>query len=80
MADKYEHGLGVAQDYKKAIELYSYAAQYRIPEAMFSLGNLYLQGKGVLCDVIQAQLYFEQSARLGYAPAKRSLKALDIER
>ena len=46
---------------------------------MFSLGNLYLQGKGVLCDVIQAQLYFEQSARLGYAPAKRSLKALDIE-
>ena len=80
LADKYEHGLGVAQDYKKAIELYSYAAQYRIPEAMFSLGNLYLQGKGVLCDVIQAQLYFEQSARLGYAPAKRSLKALDIER
>lgn len=77
LADKYEHGLGVVQDYSKAIELYLQAVNQKVPQAMFSLANMILNEKGLPNDISIAKGYLENAVKLNYAPAQELLNQLN---
>ena len=76
LADKYEQGKGIEQDYAKALDYYQRAAKFRIPEAMYSIGKLYLEGKGIEKDIEQAKIWLEQASFYRYRPAKKLLLKL----
>jgi len=46
-------------------------------EALFELGERYVRGRGVDKNYKKAREYFEESAKLGFEPAKAILKAMD---
>lgn len=76
LADKYEHGLGVPQDFEKALYWYGQSAAMGNEVAQYSLGNMYLHGRGVARDLEQASQWFQQSAQRGYEDAAFALRAM----
>ncbi|XSG85699.1 MAG: transglycosylase SLT domain-containing protein [Methylohalobius sp. ZOD2] len=71
---RYELGQGVRRDYKRAYRYYCYAAKLGHPSAFFSIGWLFMAGKGLKRDLAVALGWFEQAAALGDAQAVRILK------
>lgn len=65
MANMYERGLGVKQDYKMAAELYQRAADQEYPDAIFKLGVMYSFGNGVQRDCCKAAKYFRKAYESG---------------
>ncbi|MBR5758209.1 MAG: sel1 repeat family protein, partial [Thermoguttaceae bacterium] len=57
LAERYANGVGVRQDYEKAIELYAQAADAGDLDALFDLGFAYEQG-------ILVEKNMEEAARL----------------
>ncbi len=58
----YEYGFGVVDvDYAKAIDKYEQAAEAGNPEAMYSLAQLYENGRGVEKDDAKAQELYKQA-------------------
>ena len=66
----------MAQQYSKAVTLFTQAADSGAAEAQFWLGTLYLQGLGVLPDTAQAVAWYRRAAGQGYAEAKQALQRL----
>lgn len=58
LANLYYVGLGVAQDFAKASELYEHAALRGNAAAQYNLGLLYHHGLGVEQDRVQAAAWF----------------------
>ncbi|MGU9958084.1 MAG: tetratricopeptide repeat protein [Arenicellales bacterium WSBS_2016_MAG_OTU3] len=65
LGDMYYNGIGVAQDYKAAVEWYSKVGEQGIAEAQHSLGEMYEQGLGVAQDNIRAYMWFNLAASNG---------------
>lgn len=65
----YEHGLGVTQDHKKAIELYEKSGNAGYVDAMFNLGLIYKEGTGTPQDYVKAKYWFKKAAESGDAEA-----------
>ena len=76
LADKYEHGLGVPQDFQLALDWYRKSASKGNCVAQYSLGNMYKDVLGVQPDTVEAFGWFQKSARQGYADAESSLAEL----
>lgn len=76
LADKYEHGLGVPQDYRQALAWYSKSAAKGNCVAQYSLGMMHKQGLGVPANNAEALGWFQKSARQGYADAAKELALL----
>lgn len=72
----YEHGKGVAQDYREAVKWYRLSAAQGHAEAQSNLGGAYRDGKGVLQDYREALRWFRMAASQGYATAQASLGAM----
>ncbi len=72
-ARAYEHGEGVAQDIKKATQLYCDGARLGDADAQFSLGWIYANGRGVDRDDGMAAYFFSLAAKQGYLQAERML-------
>mgnify|MGYP001557592173 CR=1 FL=1 len=66
-------GEGPSQDYPRAIEWYSKAANQNHPLAQFNLGIMYANGQGVKQNHQEAEIWFGKSARLGDAGAQHRL-------
>src|ERR1700736_4584769 len=66
-----EHGEGVAQDQRKAALLYCEAARGGDPEAMYALGWMYANGRGVARSDALAAYPFAQAAAAGHSYARR---------
>ena len=62
--DAYDKG-----DYAKAFECFTIGADTGDPEAIFSLGTMYLGGKGTQHDFAKALELFMVAADQGYTPA-----------
>lgn len=73
LADMYSFGLGKEQDFNKAFELYSKAAELGNPEAMCDLGYMYLVGQGVGMDKEKSSCWYKKSADLGYVHSMRDI-------
>ncbi len=62
LANRYESGQGVAQNYAEAVKWYRKAAEQVHPMAQANLGVMYEHGHGVRQDFVQAQMWYILSA------------------
>lgn len=62
--------------FAEAAKLYRKAAETGLPAAMFRLGRLYEQGRGVGKDTATAGRWYKSAADQGYAPAMSALGVL----
>lgn len=73
LGDMYSFGLGKEQNFEKAFELYSIAAEHGNLEAMCDLGYMYLVGQGIEEDKKLSSYWFKKSADLGYVHSMRDI-------
>lgn len=57
----YQNGLGVPQDYQKAMSFYQVAARTGFCPALVRIGALYYKGRGVPKDYKKAMHYYQQA-------------------
>lgn len=69
-----EHGEGVAKDPLKAVALYCEGARAGDPEAAYSLGWMYANGRGVPHDDALAAFFFGLAAKQDHAPSRQMLR------
>lgn len=73
-ARAYEHGEGVPKDPKHAASLYCDGARYGDPEAQFSLGWMYANGRGIERSDEMAAYFFKLAAEQGHVQAQKMLR------
>ncbi len=73
----HEKGLGVPQDFTKAVRWYRRAADQGDNIARYNLGVMYGNGTGVLQDYIEAHKLFSLAAAGGNEDAKNSLSYIE---
>lgn len=66
-------------DYAGAVQLYQWAVSRGSAAAMYNLGNMYFDGRGVAADYAEGRKWYEQSARQGNAAALVGLGNLYLE-
>lgn len=76
LADKLEHGTGVAQDLREAARLYRAAADAGVAAASFALGEMLRDGRGVRRSETEAAESLRKALEAGYADARPALRAL----
>ncbi|KAF9319263.1 hypothetical protein BG006_003016, partial [Podila minutissima] len=69
----YDDGIGVSQDYSKAMEWYLISANQGHAAAQNNLGSMYHDGKGVSQDYSEALVLYLRSAIQGHAAAQNNL-------
>jgi len=72
----YRRGLGVDQDYKKALNWYKRAATLGFDRAQANVGDMYLKGEGVPQDYEQAVQWFAKAAQQGHVLSQYNLGLL----
>lgn len=68
----YEHGEGVPRDLELAADLYCDAARAGSAEAMYNLGWMYANGRGVQRDDAYAATLFEMALFMGHGEAEKA--------
>ena len=76
VAEVYQNGWGVPQDYSKARKWFEEAAVAGDTEAMINLGRLYEQGLGVAQDYGKALEWFRKAVEAGNGDAMINLARL----
>ena len=71
-----ENGEGVAQDYVQALEAYCNAAYRGHADAAYSIGWMYLNGRGLERSDDRAAAWFRQAAARGHRHAEKLLRHL----
>lgn len=69
----FEHGEGVPKNSEKAIALYCQGAKAGDPEARYSLGWMYMNGRGVPRNDGLAAYFFKLAADQGHEPSRKML-------
>lgn len=72
----YYLGQAIPQDYAKAVEWFTKAAEKNYDFGLFFLAECYKNGQGVPADIEKAKEYYRKAADLGNDAAKTALKAL----
>ncbi len=62
LGQMYYRGVGVPQDYTKALEWWLIAAERGIADAQYNVGVMYANGEGVRRDYVQAHMWFSIAA------------------
>lgn len=70
IAEIYSRGLGVRRDLVTAIEWYEKAAEQKVPEALFQLAMILLDGGAEFGDKARAATLMEQAADAGHSLAQ----------
>lgn len=65
LAEIYSRGLGVRQDVVKAMEWYEKAAEQKVPEALFQLAMILLDGSKEIADPDRAYRLLEEASEAG---------------
>jgi soluble lytic murein transglycosylase-like protein len=76
----HEHGEGVPKDARRAAELYCEAARMGSADALFGLGWMYANGRGVGRDDAVAGALFAQAAAAGLSQAQQLQRLVRAER
>lgn len=77
MGLKYDKGLGVPQNYRKAVKLFSQAAHRNDPIAQYHLGIKYVNGHGVKQNSVEAYIWFAIAFNNGNELAADPLRVLN---
>ncbi len=72
-------GLGVPQDFTKAVQLYYAAARQGHASAQLNLANMYKQGLGVPFDAMRAFAWYRMADRYGNPTAEIYLRQIAVE-
>lgn len=64
----YFYGKGVEQDYAKAVEYYTLAAEQGEPAGLFGLGECYYLGQGLEKDLDKATEWYRKALEAGFEP------------
>lgn len=78
LAKLYQHGLGVAQDITKAIELYSLAIKHEHVESYYELAILYKHGIHIEKSLVKSIELFTSAAELGDAKSQYELAMIHM--
>lgn len=78
LAEQYEHGEGVQQSVDEAIRLYCQAFRKGLVNAGYSLGWIYLNGRGVKQDENRAAAWLDVAASNGDRHAEKLLARLNL--
>ena len=73
-------GLGLQKDARKAVELWTEAAELGSIEALNNLGVLYYTGEGVQQDMAKAADFYEKAAMQGHVKSRHSLGIVEEEK
>jgi len=73
-ARAFEHGEGVQKNLARAAEMYCSGALAGDPEARFSIGWMYANGRGVPRDDSLAAYFFTLAAEQGHTPSRNMLR------
>ena len=76
----YEHALGCAQSYAKAVKWYRLAAAQELSTAFMNLGYCYLHGHGVPRDEVEALRLFRLAVEGGESRAQQEVERLEPSR
>lgn len=76
LAQCYTYGIGTQVDYKKAVELYTKAAEAGDAQAQFDLGVCYRQGEGVEADIDKAIELYQKAIEQGHGGAMTNMGVL----
>ena len=68
----YEHGLGCAQSYARAVKWYRSSVAQGLGTASMNLGYCYLEGHGVTRDKVEALRLFREAVKRGEDRAARA--------
>ena len=81
LGKKYYFGeLGLQKDMRRAVELYTKAAELGSVEALFDLGNACYNGEGVERDKVKAAEFYEKAAMQGHARTRHALGCIEVNR
>jgi len=81
LGQKYFFGsLGLQKDMRKAVELYSEAAELGSAKALFSLGNAYELGGGFQQDEAKAAEFYAKAAMQGHVSCRYNLGHIEAEK
>ena len=72
-------GLGMPQNSKEALKYYKQAAELQDAEALYELGNYYLNQNNPDYDPEEALGYFEDAREHGYSPALLGMAKIYFE-
>jgi len=73
----YYQGIGLPQDYEKALESWHRSGELGHATAYYNIGNAYDVGGGVEVDTKKARHYFELAAMLGDVRARHNLGCIE---
>lgn len=73
IGNRYARGLGMEQDYAKAVKWFRKSAEQGDASAQRTLAEFYEKGRGVIRDYVQAAKWYLKSAEIGDALAERKL-------
>ncbi|MCO5760847.1 MAG: transglycosylase SLT domain-containing protein [Chromatiaceae bacterium] len=76
---RYENGVGVAQDVDKAIKLYCRAARMGDVDAQYRLGHIHAHGRGLKRDPELAAAWFAEAVKGRHRLASTQLKLLKVK-
>ena len=71
------NGWGVKQDYAKALELINKSVEQGNAAALTNLGLMYIDGEGVLRDMVSAHMWINISSVNGQEVARTSFDKLE---
>lgn len=73
LAQLFENGLGVGEDFEQALDYYCRGSDLGHAACQHSLGCLYLQGDYLISDMAQGFALCMEAAEKGYAPAMQTI-------
>ena len=80
LGQKYFFGsLGLRKDTRKAVELYTKAAELGSVDALYCLGGAYYIGKGVEQDKAKAAEFYQNAAMQGNVESRNNLGCIELE-
>ncbi|EJK46098.1 hypothetical protein THAOC_35255 [Thalassiosira oceanica] len=79
LGEKYCHGkLGLQKDMRRAVELWTEAAELDSIQALYNLGVAYDRGEGVEKDVAKAAEFYEKAAMQGHVLSRTKLGFVEV--
>ena len=81
LATKYNHGhLGLRKNLRKAVKLFTEAAELGSVDALFSLGYAYKHGQGVEADEEKSAEFYKKAAMQGHVDSRCNLGMYEANR
>ena len=81
LGQKYHYGsLGLQKDMRRAVELWTEAAELGSIEALYNLGNAYFHGDGVEQDEAKAAEFFTKAAMQGNFESRYNLGCIEAQK